>query len=67
MEKPQEYLLDYAHGEAQHNQTVPNLDSLTYTDEKCIASCITGMGGEDVEYTCVGVARVFPGVQGTVD
>lgn len=37
------------------------------TGSTCTTSCITGLGGEDITYTCVGVARVFPGTAGTVD
>ena len=40
---------------------------LIQTGDVCTTSCITGLGGEDIVYTCVGVARIFPGVGGTID
>jgi hypothetical protein len=38
-----------------YNATEPGMVFLTPTGSTCMTGCITGLGGEDMTYTCVGV------------
>ena len=67
MDKPNEFQIQL---DEAGTGTIPAIDERTsfiQTGTTCTTSCVTGLGGEDIVFTCVGVARIFPGVAGTID
>jgi hypothetical protein len=50
--KPNEFFLRLNDAE---DATIPEIENQIMTGTTCTTSCITGLGGEDIVYTCVGV------------